>query len=403
MIGGSHGRLGAIWLLVPLGLAVADRDRSARRVQPRLAGRPPGRPPRSPGALEGAAAATAADATSRRALYRAASASSTTSAGSALRSRARSGAATGRARRAPRPARRAGLPAIGRNAAGGAARIEAAREHVGGGPQPDRSDAGRDQRRPAGRVVDRARCGCDHARLRSLERPEQVPAPRARASPPLRARRRARARSSRAHARSPRRCRRRAGRAPRPARAPRSSFRFPSGRPARRGEPWLYSCGRRATGGGQMDDGQIHGTIEQLVAEEHELWEREASGNATDADRSRLEEVKISLDQCWDLLRQRRALREAGSTRKRRRLGPRRWSSTTGRTGRTLAAVYTDSGLGGWVGTRGRLLRLAARRRRGAARPDGTGRSAAAPALRGPAVDATAVPRRRAVARDARA
>ncbi len=27
-----------------------------------------------------------------------------------------------------------------------------------------------------------------------------------------------------------------------------------------------------------MDDGQIHGTIEQLVAEEHELWEREAAG-----------------------------------------------------------------------------------------------------------------------------
>jgi len=61
-----------------------------------------------------------------------------------------------------------------------------------------------------------------------------------------------------------------------------------------------------------MEDGQIHGTFEQLVAEEHELWEHEASGNATDADRQRLEELKISLDQCWDLLRQRRALREAG-------------------------------------------------------------------------------------------
>ncbi len=60
-----------------------------------------------------------------------------------------------------------------------------------------------------------------------------------------------------------------------------------------------------------MDD-QIHGTIEQLVAEEHELWERESAGNATDADRRRLNDVKVSLDQCWDLLRQRRALREAG-------------------------------------------------------------------------------------------
>jgi hypothetical protein len=61
-----------------------------------------------------------------------------------------------------------------------------------------------------------------------------------------------------------------------------------------------------------MDDGQIHGSIEQLVAEEHELWEREAAGHATDEDRRRLEVVKVSLDQCWDLLRQRRALRESG-------------------------------------------------------------------------------------------
>jgi hypothetical protein len=61
-----------------------------------------------------------------------------------------------------------------------------------------------------------------------------------------------------------------------------------------------------------MDDQQIHGTIEQLVAEEHELWEREAAGNATDDDRRRLQQLKVSLDQSWDLLRQRRALREAG-------------------------------------------------------------------------------------------
>jgi hypothetical protein len=61
-----------------------------------------------------------------------------------------------------------------------------------------------------------------------------------------------------------------------------------------------------------MNDPQIHESIEQLVAEEHELWERESSGNATDDDRRRLEQVKVSLDQCWDLLRQRRALRTAG-------------------------------------------------------------------------------------------
>jgi hypothetical protein len=60
-----------------------------------------------------------------------------------------------------------------------------------------------------------------------------------------------------------------------------------------------------------MDDAQIHGTIENLVAEEHELWERESHGNATEADRKRSQELKVSLDQCWDLLRQRRALRAA--------------------------------------------------------------------------------------------
>jgi hypothetical protein len=61
-----------------------------------------------------------------------------------------------------------------------------------------------------------------------------------------------------------------------------------------------------------MDDSQIHDTIEQLVAEERGLWEREAAGDAHDADRQRLRAIKVSLDQYWDLLRQRRALREAG-------------------------------------------------------------------------------------------
>jgi hypothetical protein len=61
-----------------------------------------------------------------------------------------------------------------------------------------------------------------------------------------------------------------------------------------------------------MDDPQIHGSIEQLVDEEHELWRRESDGTATDDDRRRLKAVKVSLDQCWDLLRQRRAKREFG-------------------------------------------------------------------------------------------
>ena len=61
-----------------------------------------------------------------------------------------------------------------------------------------------------------------------------------------------------------------------------------------------------------MEDPQIHGSIDRMVAEEHELWQREAAGEATDSDRQRLETLRVSLDQCWDLLRQRRARREAG-------------------------------------------------------------------------------------------
>jgi Protein of unknown function (DUF2630) len=64
--------------------------------------------------------------------------------------------------------------------------------------------------------------------------------------------------------------------------------------------------------GGAIEESEIHGTIEQLVDEEHELWERESRGDASDADRRRRRELRVSLDQCSDLLRQRRALREAG-------------------------------------------------------------------------------------------
>jgi hypothetical protein len=59
-------------------------------------------------------------------------------------------------------------------------------------------------------------------------------------------------------------------------------------------------------------DDEIHGTIERLVSEEHELWQRESAGDASDDDRRRLASIKVSLDQCWDFLRQRRALRGAG-------------------------------------------------------------------------------------------
>jgi hypothetical protein len=61
-----------------------------------------------------------------------------------------------------------------------------------------------------------------------------------------------------------------------------------------------------------MDDSQIHTAIEQLVREEHELWQLESEGSASEDDRRRLSQLKVGLDQCWDLLRQRRALRDAG-------------------------------------------------------------------------------------------
>ena len=61
-----------------------------------------------------------------------------------------------------------------------------------------------------------------------------------------------------------------------------------------------------------MDESQIHVSIEKLVAEEHELWGRESDGSATDDDRRRLEQIRLSLDQCWDFPRQRRARRDAG-------------------------------------------------------------------------------------------
>jgi Protein of unknown function (DUF2630) len=61
-----------------------------------------------------------------------------------------------------------------------------------------------------------------------------------------------------------------------------------------------------------MADEGIHNRIEELVAEEHELYERSAEGGLSETEHRRLESIKVGLDQCWDLLRQRRALREAG-------------------------------------------------------------------------------------------
>ena len=61
-----------------------------------------------------------------------------------------------------------------------------------------------------------------------------------------------------------------------------------------------------------MDDMSVIERINQLAHEEHELFERESHGQATDADRERLAGLQVTLDQCWDLLHQRRARRAAG-------------------------------------------------------------------------------------------
>ena len=66
-----------------------------------------------------------------------------------------------------------------------------------------------------------------------------------------------------------------------------------------------------------MSDESITARIESLVTEEHALRTREQSDTANDdaleADQERLRDVEIELDRCWDLLRQRRALRDAGA------------------------------------------------------------------------------------------
>jgi hypothetical protein len=62
-----------------------------------------------------------------------------------------------------------------------------------------------------------------------------------------------------------------------------------------------------------MDDEDILVAVSRLVTEEHELRSRVQGGSVTPADeQERLTRLEQSLDQCWDLLRQRRARREAG-------------------------------------------------------------------------------------------
>jgi hypothetical protein len=56
-----------------------------------------------------------------------------------------------------------------------------------------------------------------------------------------------------------------------------------------------------------MDENDILSRISSLVDEEHKL--REGSDH-TDEQRARMQQLEAHLDQCWDLLRQRRAKRQ---------------------------------------------------------------------------------------------
>jgi hypothetical protein len=59
----------------------------------------------------------------------------------------------------------------------------------------------------------------------------------------------------------------------------------------------------------QLEDQPVLNHIQRLVEEEHRLHEQRAHPQT---DHKRLAEVQVELDQCWDLLRQRRALRDVG-------------------------------------------------------------------------------------------
>jgi hypothetical protein len=63
-----------------------------------------------------------------------------------------------------------------------------------------------------------------------------------------------------------------------------------------------------------MDDKTVLGRIHELVDEEHKLRQQLGQGKiSTDEEHARLKELEVALDQCWDLLRRRRAARDAGT------------------------------------------------------------------------------------------
>ncbi len=69
-----------------------------------------------------------------------------------------------------------------------------------------------------------------------------------------------------------------------------------------------------------MNDRTVLNHIEELIAEEQKLYHE---SHLVDEQKERLDRIQVELDQYWDLLRQRRALRDAGKDPDKARLrGP---------------------------------------------------------------------------------
>ena len=61
-----------------------------------------------------------------------------------------------------------------------------------------------------------------------------------------------------------------------------------------------------------MDDQQVQNRIDELVQEEERLLHAHENQGLSDEEHARLEQVRVQLDQFWDLMRQRRSLRQYG-------------------------------------------------------------------------------------------
>lgn len=61
-----------------------------------------------------------------------------------------------------------------------------------------------------------------------------------------------------------------------------------------------------------MDDAELLQRIGELAQQEHNLERAHAGEALSGADLEKMRKIEVLLDQCWDLLRQRRARRNAG-------------------------------------------------------------------------------------------